>query len=111
MFADAEKFGIPQEMFDQLVNEEVDFEVYEDNWESLELFLRLRTQWVTMPFGGLRGLDYAGLNAVLQMLKVSDTGRAFSDMQIMESAALAVFAERENGPEKHPNKLHRSSRR
>lgn len=70
------------------------FPVWADNREALEVFLRLRTQWrvaVGMVETLYLGLDYAGLEAALRMIKTSDKRTLFADLQVMEFAALEVL--------------------
>jgi len=58
------------------------FEVWPDNVEMLNLFMRIQTQWRS-GVNGITGLDYKGW---------------FDDLQAMETAALRIMAEgRENG--------------
>lgn len=78
------------------------FEVMPCNWTSVCAFLACETQWRVVPMmaGGMAalgtsliwlGLDYAAVDIVLRRSSVPDT--AFADLQVMERAALDVFAE------------------
>lgn len=68
--------------------EEKHFEVWEENWESVEIFLKMQTQWnVTM--GGYVGLKYEVLQWVGQLYDVEDKRRLLEDIQVMEVAALS----------------------
>lgn len=72
------------------------FEVMTVNWQSLLAFLACETQWrVALGMAGAvwLGLDYAGVDVVLRHRSLNDPDRVFADLQIMESAALAVLAE------------------
>ncbi len=69
---------------------EKDFEVYEENWESVLLFSRVMTQWRT-TMGGVIGLDYAVIEWVFRMYKVKDPKAIFEDFQIMEMKALEIL--------------------
>ena len=64
-------------------------EVYPDVVQSVELFFDMRTQWRS-GFGGMTGLDYAALPAVLALRRVpaADRSGIFDDLQIMEMAVL-----------------------
>lgn len=61
---------------------------------SWVLWQRLQTQWVRNDWSGrLRGLNYAGVWAVLNGLGVADAQEAFGCIQHMERAVLEVQAE------------------
>lgn len=64
------------------------FEVWEENWQSVEIFLKMQTQWnVTM--GGYVGLKYEVLQWVSQLYDVEDKRHLLEDIQVMEAAALS----------------------
>ncbi|MFC0179005.1 DUF1799 domain-containing protein [Thorsellia kenyensis] len=65
-------------------------DVYPENELSVTIFQRLGTQW-RYSFGGATGLDYNALPAIFDLLGIKKKKRPqiFSDLQIMESAALA----------------------
>ena len=69
---------------------EKDFEVYEENWESVLLFSRVMTQWRT-TMGGVIGLDYAVCEWVFRMYEVKDPKSVFEDFQLMERTALDIL--------------------
>lgn len=74
--------------------EEDVFEVWACNWEAVTAFLAAETQWrVAVGFGAMcwLGLDYAAADVAFRRLGISD--EAFAGVQVMERAALAVFAE------------------
>jgi hypothetical protein len=64
------------------------FEVWEENWRSVEIFLKMQTQWnVTM--GGYVGLKYEVLQWLSQLYDVEDKRHLLEDIQVMEAAALS----------------------
>jgi hypothetical protein len=67
------------------------YEVWEENWESLMMFLRMQTQWnVTM--GGYVGLKYEvllGAGGLMSLYDVDNPRELLEDIQSMEAAALA----------------------
>ena len=70
----------------------VDFEVFEENWPALDLFLRVQTQWRTGMNGPI-GLDYGAVAWVLRLTTDEATHRALlEDLQIMEGAVLCYMA-------------------
>lgn len=72
-----------------------EFEVFEENWPVLELFLRVQTQWRT-SMNGLMGLDYTAVAWVLKLTAEEANHRALlEDLQIMEGAVLAYIAKQE----------------
>lgn len=73
------------------VPEHTDFEVWQDNWPTLELFCRAGTQWRVTAMGNAAGLDYVGLEAVARLSGFQLTPEVFADIQAMERAALPVL--------------------
>lgn len=66
--------------------------VFPDNWQTVEIYLAMSTQW-RVGMGGAVGLDYGPLltkGGVLDLCGVRRKHRAdvFNGVQIMESAAL-----------------------
>lgn len=69
-----------------------EFEVWEENWPVVELFLRVQTQWRTGMSGPV-GLDYVAVAWVLKLVAEEATHRALlEDLQIMEGAVLGYIA-------------------
>jgi len=69
------------------------FEVLEENWESVRMFLRCQTQWRT-TMSGVLGLDYGALAWLFRLYEVTDQRAVLEDLQVMESAAMLVMNER-----------------
>ncbi|MDR5655410.1 DUF1799 domain-containing protein [Ruixingdingia sedimenti] len=64
------------------------------NWSSVCAFLACETQWrAVATLAGViwLGLDYPAVDVVLRRQGAPDA--VFADLQIMEAAALEVFAE------------------
>ena len=70
-----------------------DFEVWEENWPVLEMFLRCQTQGRT-TMSGVLGLDYAAVAWVLKLYEVEDQRALLEDLQVMEAAAMATINSR-----------------
>lgn len=69
------------------------FEVWDDNWDIVMMFMRLQTQWnVTM--GGYVGLQYEALRWLCDLYSVEDQRTMLEGIQIMEAAALEALNER-----------------
>lgn len=67
-------------------------EVWDENAESFELFTQLLTQW-RMGFDGPTGLDYTAVLAVINSGEYRNKNELFSDIRVMEHAALEKIAE------------------
>ncbi len=70
-----------------------DFEVFEENWPVVEMFLRVQTQWRT-TMSGVLGLDYGAVAWLLRLYEVEDPRALLEDLQIMEAAAMMVINSR-----------------
>lgn len=71
------------------------FEVWPDCWQSLMVFVALRTQW-RVGFSGPTGLDYSALPEVWRRTKTAPADRddVFADIEVMQDAALEVMREK-----------------
>lgn len=67
-----------------------EFEVWPENWDAVLMWCRTQTQWRTSA-GGVIGLDYSVLAWLFKMYAVDDPRALLEDLQVMESAALAVM--------------------
>ncbi len=64
--------------------------MWEENWDSLTMFLRMQTQW-TVTMGGYVGLKYEvllGASGLMSLYDVSNPREMLEDLQAMEAAAL-----------------------
>jgi len=69
-----------------------DCSVWPENWQALEVFIAMGTQWrVSVGMGGAfySGLDYAALPVVERRIgiKAADRADCFTRLRIMESEA------------------------
>lgn len=67
-----------------------DFEVWEENWPVVEMFLRAQTQWRT-TMSGVLGLDYGALKWLFSLYSVEDQRSLLEDLQVMEAAAMVTI--------------------
>lgn len=68
-------------------------EVAPDEEEAVALFMALDTQWRFHPLAGVRtGLDYAAVSPTASMLGLTMNAGLFSDIRIMEGAAMRALA-------------------
>ena len=71
--------------------EEKHFEVWEENWEAVMMFLRLQTQW-SVTMGGYVGLKYEvllGAGGLMSLYDVDNPRELLEEIQVMEAAALS----------------------
>lgn len=61
--------------------------VWPDNWQAVQLFIVLSTQW-RVGMAGAVGLDYAAVKAVFEIHGVEDAASMLDDIRVMEAAAL-----------------------
>ena len=64
-----------------------DFEVWEENWEAVMMFLRMQTQW-NVSMNGLIGLNYQALETLIRFYHVKEPVELFEKVQVIERAAL-----------------------
>ena len=63
------------------------FEVWEENWEAVMMFLRMQTQW-NVSMNGLIGLNYQALETLIRLYHVKQPVELFEKVQVIERAAL-----------------------
>jgi hypothetical protein len=80
---------------DAIPETENDFPVFKENLKTVIMFMKLATQWKTTGFGGILGLDYVAVKALLEIHNVKNKSRLMDDLQVMEFAALKVFNQKE----------------
>lgn len=68
--------------------------MWEENWQVVEMFLRLQTQWRT-SMSGVVGLDYGAVQWMLRLYEVEDQRSMLEDLQVMEGAALNMMNKKE----------------
>lgn len=92
--ADLRRMNAPDEVIQELLDlqDHADFEVWEENWPSLEVFLSVQTQW-RATYGAFYGLDYNSLFSVMNLYETQDRKRIFEDIQIIERTILAALNE------------------
>ena len=76
-----------------------DFEVWEENWEAVQMFLRAQTQW-TVSMDGLVGLKYEvllGSGGLFDLYNVENRTDVLERLQVMEATALTELRKRSNG--------------
>ena len=74
------------------------YEVWDENWETVLMFLRMQTQWNTTMAGYL-GLKYDVLlmsGGLFDLYCIKDRAAMLEDLQVMESAALSELSKSED---------------
>jgi hypothetical protein len=68
-------------------------EIWPEHEQAVSVFAAARTQWRMAPMGGVVGLDYGALPAVLEMMGVprADWNEVFEQIRIMETEAVRVL--------------------
>lgn len=99
MVAGLEQAGAPPEIIESARKRRVntaEFEVWEENWESLLLFLGMGTQWQVCA--GMAGVMYIGIPAQsieaemnMQCIGKKQRPALLADIRIMERAALPIL--------------------
>lgn len=69
------------------------FGVWEENADTVVMFLRLQTQWHVIA-GGFIGLNYQSAEFLIKIHGVADAAAMMDDLQAMEIAALQVMNKR-----------------
>lgn len=78
-----------------LPDTDIDFGVWEENADTVVMFMRLQTQWNIVPGGVFLGLNYQAAEVLFRIHKVNDRAAMMNDLQLMEIAALNVLNARE----------------
>ncbi len=90
MAADLAVMGADQSIIDAVLESSPtpDFEVLEENWPAVSMFMRLQTQWIVGGMGAFIGLNYQSVEFLFRIEGIEDQRELLADLQIMELAAL-----------------------
>jgi hypothetical protein len=91
---DLQAMGAPQDVIDKIMpaaapTVDADFEVWEENWPAVEMWLQVCTQW-RVGMNGPVGLDYSVLPWLFQLHEVANPRAMLDDLQLMETTFLAL---------------------
>jgi hypothetical protein len=67
------------------------YDVWEMNAEVFDIFMASAGNWNRLQDGQITGLNYPALDAVMNLMEVTDRKTKFQDIRAMESACLEVF--------------------
>jgi hypothetical protein len=90
---------MPEKPKEKKEEDKGDFVVWEDNWETVLMFLRMQTQWAT-TMGGFAGLKYEVLlvsGGLFDLYNVHKRREMLEALQVMEAAALPELNKDANG--------------
>lgn len=91
-------FGLPPEALPDEAEEETNYMVLPENWETVQVFIRCATQWRHAGMAGQpTGLDYPAVESVMRMrsVAVQEMGDLLDRIRIMEGEVLRVMREKE----------------
>lgn len=88
--------GVPEDEINEALglddnDEDDEFEIWPDNVHALNCFLAVCRLWRVGPMGGVLGLDYPGVEAVLRMRKIKLDAALLDDLAVMEDGAMEVL--------------------
>lgn len=92
-----EAFGASPEAIDQWTEassaDNQDVRIYRCNWETVQVWLMLETQWRRDLFSGAYlGLDYGAIEVVHRLAGLGGCPpQRFADLQLMERTALPIL--------------------
>lgn len=69
------------------IEEPEHFEVWDENWDIVMMFLRLQTQW-NVVMGGYVGLKYEVLPWLCGLYSIEDPKALLEGIRVMEATAL-----------------------
>lgn len=96
-------FGAPANVLEKIDKPPDHFEVFQENWDAVRVFVAASTQWV-IGFAGATGLNYPSIDFLLKLYRVKKKQEVFEQIQVVEAAALKAIREREEtGPKKRGN--------
>lgn len=94
---DAAAFGL--ELPTGIEKGEEHFEVWDENWDAVTMFLRMQTQW-QVSMSGYVGLKYEvllGSGGLFDLYNVEDRRDVLERLQILEVTALTELRKRSDG--------------
>tara|TARA_R100001129_G_scaffold82813_1_gene56393 strand:+ start:574 stop:894 length:321 start_codon:yes stop_codon:yes gene_type:complete len=86
-------------LFDQPIEEkeetQTSYEVFEENWLSIIIFLDIQTQW-RMDSGVIYGLDYNAIKWIFELKKdeIQKPQEILADLQVLEAKIIETLNEK-----------------
>ena len=72
-----------------------DYEVIDDAWPVVELFLRVQTQW-RGGASGIIGLDYLAVRWLMDLYRIDDQRMMLEDLQVIEAKVIEIVNSRKD---------------
>ena len=85
--AEFEAWGVPEEEISEALHREP-LGIYPENWDAVQLFLRVQSQWYFSGLGQRTGLNYSGVETAARLLGYNLTPDLFDQVQNLELAAI-----------------------
>lgn len=84
--------GAPKEVLDELRSHAAkdEFEVFEENWEAILMFMRLQTQF-RIESGAFMGLNFQSIEFLFKLYEIEKPRELFEKLLVMEHEALTVL--------------------
>ena len=71
------------------------YEVIDDAWPVVELFLRVQTQW-RGGASGIIGLDYLAVRWLMDLYRIDDQRMMLEDLQVIEAKVIEIVNSRKD---------------
>lgn len=92
---------VPERIRERIERERAatDVDVWPEHVRALELFSRCDTLWRVAPMGGVLGLDYSGVEALMRMAGIDAISRLslLDELRVMEAEATGIINQRGGG--------------
>lgn len=84
--------AVPDDWLEGLSGDDQELPIEPEAWPTVQLWMRVQTQWRLAGMGGVVGLDYQAVDVVMRRLRIEDEdGELFAGLQVMEIAALKAL--------------------
>ena len=78
-------------IYEKQQRKNTNFEVWPENWPTIEFWLEVSTQWKMGALGGYIGLDYVSIDIDIRRSELKVTKEQWCGMKVMESAAIRIL--------------------
>lgn len=100
MVKDLKEFGLHEEAAAYAARPKPGYEIWPENADMLKIFIALATQWRcigSMASISYQGLEYSAIKSTLELMAIKRKKwpEIFSNLQMMEAAALKVLNEKD----------------
>lgn len=85
--------NVPQKIIDAYTP--IPFKVYRSNWDTVQLFLALRTQWM-VGMSGPTGINYVAIEPTARLMDLQVTPEIFNGIRLMEGSAMETMRDQKH---------------